>query len=67
MMNAIAKRPGLKSYTSAVFVVKRRNETTTVTGICETNSNSSTPPTMPILPRSSSTEVQCPAGSRRVR
>lgn len=67
MMNAIAKRPGLKSYTSAVFVIKRRNESLTVTGICETNSNSSTPPAMPILPRSGSTEVQCPAGSRRVR
>lgn len=67
MMNAIAKRSGLKSYTSAVFVIKRRNESLTVTGICETNSNSSTPPAMPILPRSGSTEVQCPAGSRRVR
>lgn len=67
MINAIAKRPGLKSYTSAVFVVKKKNESLTIAGICETNSNSSTPPAMPILPRSGSTEVQCPAGSRRVR
>lgn len=67
MMNAIAKRPGLKSYTSAVFVVKKKNESLTVTGICETNSPSSTPPAMPILPKSGSTDIQCSAGSRRVR
>lgn len=67
MMNAIAKRSGLKSYTSAVFVIKKKNESVTVTGICETNSPSSNPPAMPILPKSGSTDIQCPAGSRRVR
>lgn len=66
MMTAQAKRSGLRSYTSAVFVVKVRNESLTVGAICQTDKPSSTPPTLPGAPRSGSTQIQCPAGSQRL-
>jgi hypothetical protein len=54
MMTAQAKRPELRSYTGAVFVVKDNNEDLTVAGICETDEPSSTPPAMPTAPRQAS-------------
>jgi type II secretory pathway pseudopilin PulG len=66
MTTAQAKRAGLRSYTSAVFVVKMRDELVTVATLCETDKPSSTPPTMPVAPRSGSTDIQCPAGSHRL-
>jgi hypothetical protein len=65
MMTAQAKRPELRSYTGAVFVVKDGNELLTVAGICETDAPSSTPPTMPTAPSNTQGrwKIQCPAGS----
>jgi hypothetical protein len=66
MMTAQAKRPELRSYTGAVFVVKSKDEALTLGGICETDEPSSTPPAMPTAPSNGSAEIQCPAGSHRL-
>jgi len=66
MMTARAKRPELRSYTGAVFVVKSEtNDSITVAGVCETDTPSSTPPAMPAAPKQGTSQIQCPAGSRR--
>jgi hypothetical protein len=65
MMTAQAKRPELRSYTGAVFVVKTNGEDLTVAGICETDEPSSTPPAMPTAPRQAEAAIQCPAGSHQ--
>lgn len=62
MITAQAKRPDLKSYTSAVVAVKQNGEDLTVTGICETDEASSTPPAMPTH-RKDTGEFLCPVGS----
>jgi len=64
MINAIAKRPGLKSYTGAVFAIKNNRGSITVAAICETNRPTSKAPTMPT--RKPSGQIQCPAGSRKI-
>lgn len=61
MMNAQAKRPGLKSYTGAVFLARINGNTTIPSGICETDAASTTPP-VPTLTEGS-TQIQCPPGS----
>jgi hypothetical protein len=66
MMTATAKRPELKSYTSAVFVVKDNKETLTITGICETDKPSVTPPGMPQVSSNTPAKIECPAGSNQV-
>ncbi|MGB3695620.1 MAG: pentapeptide repeat-containing protein [Spirulinaceae cyanobacterium] len=62
-----AKEAGLKSYTGAVFVVPfpedPDTEYTTVTIICESNSPSKTPPSMPETPKNIEAEITCPVGS----
>lgn len=63
MMTAQAKRPELRSYTGAVFVVKSKDEYLTIGGLCETDEPSSIPPAMPVAPSNESTQIQCPAGS----
>lgn len=63
MMTAQAKRPGLRSYTGAVFVVKSNDERLTVAQLCETDEPSMTPPAMPATPRTVSAEIQCATGS----
>jgi len=63
IMSAQAKRSGLKSYTGAVFAIRVNGETRTITGICETNEPSMSPPGMPTF---SGEEIQCPAGSQRL-
>lgn len=65
MMTATAKRPELKSYTGAVFVVKNNNEVLTFAGICETDKPSTKPP-LPSLPNNTSEKMQCPTGSNQV-
>jgi hypothetical protein len=67
MITAQAKRPGLRSYTGAVFVVQEKGELLTLAGICETNEPSTKPPVMPVTPKSVSDPLTCPAGSRAVR
>lgn len=72
MMTAAAKTSGLKSYTGAVFAIKKGNEVTTVTVICESDAVSTaatlratnTPPPMPATPKDELTPIECPAGSR---
>lgn len=63
MMTATAKRSGIRSYTSAVFVVKVKGQNTTIAGVCGTAQPSSTPPKMPAAPKNGSTRIQCPSGS----
>lgn len=60
---ASAKDSRIRSYTGAVFVIGSGNNATTITGICESNSASRTPPAMPRLVRNN---IQCPAGSRKI-
>lgn len=67
MMTATALRPELKSYTGAVFLVKEKNDTLTISTICETEKPSSTPPAMPSAPSNVKAEILCPTGSNRVR
>ncbi len=67
MMTAQAKRPELRSYTGAVFVVKTNgDELITVTAICETDAPSSTPPAMPTAPKDATAGIQCATGSHRL-
>jgi Type IV pilin-like G and H, putative len=66
MMTATAKRPELKSYTGAIFVVRNNKEPLTIFGICETEKPSSTPPAMPKAPSNDQTKIQCPAGSNQI-
>ena len=66
MMTAQAKRPRLRSYTGAVFVVKNNGEDLTVAGICETDEPSSTPPAMPTAPQNATAGIQCATGSHRL-
>jgi hypothetical protein len=67
MMTAQAKRPRLRSYTGAVFVVKTNgDELITVTAICETDVPSSTPPAMPTAPQNATAGIQCATGSHRL-
>lgn len=66
MITATAKRPELKSYTGAVFVVKNNNEELTISGVCETAKPSSTPPTMPQALSNTQEKIQCPTGSNQV-
>lgn len=66
MMTATAKRPELKSYTGAVFIVKNNKEALTIATICETEKPSSTPPAMPSAPSNLKAEIQCPTGSNRL-
>jgi hypothetical protein len=63
MMSIPAKHSGLRSYSGAVFIVKKRGESLIVGGVCETDKPSLKPPAMPIIPRDGSTEIQCPVGS----
>ncbi|HEY9875133.1 MAG TPA: type IV pilin-like G/H family protein [Candidatus Obscuribacterales bacterium] len=64
MMNAIAKRLGVRSYTGAVSAIKNNRGSTTVTIICETVSPSSKPPARPIRNRTG--QLACAAGSRPI-
>ena len=64
---ATAKRPELRSYASAVFVVEQNGEKITIMGICRTEQSSQKPPKMPKLKQvdSGSFEIECPIGSER--
>jgi hypothetical protein len=66
-ITAQSKRPELRSYTGAVFVVKtQEQDPITITGICKTDEPSSTPPAMPPTPKSMTSPIQCPAGSHLI-
>lgn len=69
LATATAKRAGLRSYASAVFVVDSEGEEkTTQMDICVTKRPSRIPPAMPTLTKaedSDSFEVECAAGSER--
>ncbi|HEY9638701.1 MAG TPA: type IV pilin-like G/H family protein [Coleofasciculaceae cyanobacterium] len=64
MITAQAKNSALKSYTGAVFAIKKGGEATTVKGICETSIATTTPPAMPKLIGSGLQSVECPADSK---
>jgi type II secretory pathway pseudopilin PulG len=66
MMTATAKRPELRSYTGAVFVVKDDNKPLPIAQLCETNQPSTTPPAMPQAPSNAQAKIECPAGSSKV-
>lgn len=67
MMTAVPKTPVLKSYTGAVFAIKKGKEDfTTVIVICESDRATTTPPSMPAAPKDELTPIECPAGSRSV-
>lgn len=64
MMTAQAKDGMLKSYTGAVFTIKKGQELVTITGVCETDTPSTTPPAMPTFTDNESNPVECPPGSQ---
>jgi hypothetical protein len=63
-ITAQPKKTGLPSYIGAVLVTQSNGKTMTISGICETEQASTSPPTIPTLPSSSSSQIQCPTGSR---
>ena len=67
MITAVAKDAQLPSYTGAVFVTQVNGKMTPVAQICETAQPSTSPPAMPTAPTGSSSEIQCPAGSRSLQ
>jgi len=67
MITAVAKDAQLPSYTSAVFVTQVNGKMTPVAQICETAQPSTSPPAMPTAPTGSSSQIQCPAGSRSLQ
>jgi type II secretory pathway pseudopilin PulG len=65
MITAQAKRPDIRSYTGAVFVVKSEGGDVTRAVVCETDQPSTTPPAIPEPPKTSNGDIQCPAGSHQ--
>ena len=66
MVTAQSKKPGLKSYTGAAFIVQnQQGEATMLTAICETAQASTTAPVMPKLVKAPNQDdrAECPAGS----
>ncbi|HEY9597601.1 MAG TPA: type IV pilin-like G/H family protein, partial [Cyanophyceae cyanobacterium] len=64
MITAQAKTETLKSYTGAVFIIKKGEEATTIGGICESDSPTTTPPAMPNVVSNGTNSVECAPGSR---
>ncbi|MGB3237196.1 MAG: type IV pilin-like G/H family protein [Geitlerinemataceae cyanobacterium] len=64
MMTATARRPDLRSYTTAVFMVPGdRGFPVSVAGTCATDEPSTTPPSMPSPPETADGDILCPSGS----
>lgn len=63
MITAQAKIATLKSYSGAVFVTKQGGTETTVTGICETDKPTTTPPSIKFTLANGVGAVECPSGS----
>lgn len=63
MITAQAKTEMLKSYTGAVFVIKKGQEARTIAGICESDSPTTTPPAMPNVVSNGTNSVECPPDS----
>jgi Type IV pilin-like G and H, putative len=67
MMTATARRPDLRSYTSAVFMVPGdRGLLVSVAATCATDEPSTTPPPMPSPPETAEGEILCPSGSNPI-
>lgn len=64
MITAQAKIATLKSYSGAVFAVKQGGIETTVTGICETDKPTTTPPSIKFTLANGVGAVECPSGSK---
>jgi hypothetical protein len=64
-VTATAKKPGLKSFTGFVYTTKAAgtDELLSLAIACETNQASRKAPAVPQIPRSSSQQAKCPAGS----
>jgi len=67
MIIAQAKTAEVPSYTGTVFATQINGKRTPVAVICATNQPSTSPPSLPKLPNSGTSAVQCPAGSSLVR
>lgn len=65
-LTATAKKEGIKSYTGAVFAIKKPKEdfALTIAEICETDTPSFTPPSMPEL---IGENTQCSSGSSSIK
>jgi len=63
-ITAQPKKSGLPSYIGAVLVTQVNGKTSTVSGICETEQPSTSPPGKPTLPAGDSSQIRCPNGSR---
>ncbi len=64
MITARAKNSTLKSYTGAVFAIKKSRQSITIAGVCETASATTVPPAMPKLNASGVNSIECPLGSK---
>lgn len=63
IVTATANQTELKSYTGVVFKMGSGQATSLVSGICETNTPSKTPPEFTSMPSAVTTSVECPPGS----
>jgi Tfp pilus assembly protein PilE len=66
IMTAQAKKPNLKSYTGAVFMLKKGKDETMLAGVCESDRATLIPPAFPTPPKSDQEGVLCPPGSKRL-
>jgi type II secretory pathway pseudopilin PulG len=66
IVTATATRTESKSYTGVVFKMGSGQATSLLSGICETNTPSQTPPEFTTMPSTVATSIECPPGSTLV-
>ena len=63
IVTATASQTELKSYTGVVFKIGEGKAANLVSGICETNTPSKTPPEFTAMPSAVALSIECPPGS----
>ena len=64
LVTATAKKPGLRSFTGAVFAVPTREGKLTISDICETTEPSQKAPVITEVPQRPDADIKCPPGSQ---
>lgn len=64
VITAVAKKPGLRSFTGVVFAVPTREGKLTISDVCETIEPSQQAPVITEIPQRPDEEIKCPSGSR---
>jgi type IV pilus assembly protein PilA len=63
IVTATASQTELKSYTGVVFKMSSGQTASLISGICETNTPSKTPPEFTTMPSPAASSIDCPPGS----